>query len=107
MDISISTDVYSVYMWPRIFCQIGLQQHNSVYSPFPRKKPDADISLLKLLKKISKSKKKHTFALKCTILVEYVKFRENPHNFIDAVLADVRSNLGYDIHVVFLSSVCP
>jgi len=26
--------------------------------------------------------------LKCTILVEYVKFRENLHNFIDAVMAD-------------------
>ena len=52
---------------------------------YPTKKHDADISLLKLLKKIGKVKNKRTFALKCTILVEYVKFRDNLHNFIDAV----------------------
>jgi len=54
------------------------------YSTLPEKKHGADISLLKLLKTSKSKKNKHTCALKCTILAEYVKFRENLHNFIDA-----------------------
>jgi len=94
--------IFRGYPYPQTFsartCSPEFLQNTAVqkrlFSPF-LKKHNADISLLKLLKKIRKSKK-HTFAY--TILVEYVKFRENLHTCIDAVFG---WPLGYD-----MSSLC-